>query len=101
MRDRLYRGRELAETFEFFKSVERGENLYIMPFKQRARFDIDTFIEYEPMVYRDILLPELEKASREYSGYADYADIERFLRQLSPLDRELVPDNSLIREFIG
>lgn len=101
MRDKLYRGRGLAETFEFFKSVERGENLYIMPFKHRADFDIDTFIEYEAPVYRDILLPELEKASGEYADYANYEDIERFLRLLKPIDREFVPKEALIREFIG
>lgn len=101
MRDKLYRGRSIPETFEFFKSVERGENLYIMPFKGRANFDIDTFIEYEPLVYRDILLPELEKVAGEYSDYADYADIEHFLRLLSSVDSRLAPENSLIREFIG
>lgn len=102
MRDKLYRGRSLRETFEFFKSVERGENLYIMPYKSRANFDIDTFIEYEALVYRDILLPELETARedcREY--YNDFSEIERFLKLLSPIDKEIVPENSLIREFIG
>ncbi len=101
IRDKLYRGRSLPETFEFFKSVERGENVYIMPFKNRADFDIDTFIGYEPLVYRDILLPELENASREYSDYAKYADIAEFLERLSSLDKSLVPENSLIREFVG
>lgn len=101
IRDKLYRGRAFPETMEFFKSVERGENLYIMPFKHRAGIDIDTFIGYEPLVYRDILLPELEEASRTYSEYAEYADMEEFLRSLSALDRKLVPQNSLIREFIG
>ena len=100
MRDKLYRGRSLDETFEFFKSVERGEDMYIMPYKHRADFDIDTFIEYEAPVYRDILLPELEK-SHDYYDYAAYEDIERFLRLLSPLDRKYVPEQSLIREFIG
>lgn len=101
MRDKLFRGRSLAETFEFFKSVERGENLYIMPFKNRANFDIDTFISYEAMVYRDILLPELEQARGSYPDYAQYADIERFLEKLAPVDRALVPEYSLIKEFIG
>lgn len=101
IRDKLYRGRCAAETMEFFKSVERGEDLYIMPYKHRANFDIDTFIGYEPLVYRDILLPELERASESYADYAEYADVEEFLRVLSPLDRSMVPDNSLIREFIG
>lgn len=101
MRDKLYRGRSISETFEFFKSVERGENLYIMPYKNRANFDIDTFIEYEPLVYRDILLPELEKASADCADYCDYSDIEYFLKLLSPVDSSIVPENSLIREFIG
>lgn len=101
MRDKLYRGRSLADTFEFFTSVERGENLYIMPYKHRADFDIDTFIDYEALVYRDLLLPELEEASREYCNYSAYSDIEEFLRLLSPVDRKYVPEHSLIREFIG
>ncbi|MDE7230127.1 MAG: nucleoside kinase [Oscillospiraceae bacterium] len=100
MRDKLFRGRSLDETFEFFKSVERGEDLYIMPYKHRADFDIDTFIEYEAPVYRDILLPDLEKA-HDYYDYAAYADIEKFLRLLEPVDRKYVPEYSLIREFIG
>lgn len=101
IRDKLYRGRCFAETMEFFKSVERGENLYIMPFKYRADFDIDTFIGYEPLVYRDILLPELREAAETYPDYADYADMEEFLKILSSVDRKIVPDNSLVREFIG
>lgn len=101
MRDKLFRGRSITETFEFFKSVERGENLYIMPYKNRADFDIDTFIEYEPLVYRDILLPDLAAESPHYSDYGDYEDIEYFLKLLSPVEREIVPENSLIKEFIG
>lgn len=101
IRDKLYRGRALAETFEFFRSVERGEGLYIMPFKYRADFDIDTFAPYEPLIYRDILLPELETVGSQYADYERYADIERFLRELSSLPRTVVPDNSLIKEFIG
>lgn len=101
MRDKLYRGRSLAETFEFFKGVERGENLYIMPYKQRADFDIDTFIEYEASVYRDILLPDLKKTAAEYPDYASYSDIEDFLNILTPVDRKYVPDEALVKEFIG
>lgn len=101
MRDKLYRGRGLSETFEFFKSVERGEDLYIMPHKHRADFDIDTFIEYEASVYRDILISELEKTSQTYKSYSDFADIEKFLKLLSPVDKKYVPENALIREFIG
>ena len=72
-----------------------------MPHKHRADFDIDTFIEYEASVYRDILLPDLEKTSQTYKNYSDYADIEMFLKLLSPVDKKYVPEDALIREFIG
>lgn len=101
IRDKLYRGRDMNETFDFFRSVEKGEDKYIMPFKGRADFDIDTFMPYEPLVYRDILLPGLEKASHEYADYERYADIERFLKELNSIDRKVVPEYSLVREFIG
>lgn len=101
IRDKLYRGRSIQETMDFFRSVERGEDLYIMPYKHRASFDIDTFISYEPMVYRDILLDDLRRTADIYSDYSHYADIERFLEQLEPVSRDLVPENSLVREFIG
>ncbi len=101
IRDKLYRGRDITETFEFFKSVEYGENRYIMPYKNRAHFDIDTFIEYEALVYKNILLPELVDAAPMYADYGDYSDIEHFLKLLDPMDRKLVPESSLIKEFIG
>jgi hypothetical protein len=53
------------------------------------------------MVYRDILLDDLHRVSRTYPEYGKYADIEKFLRKLEPLDPANVPDNSLVREFIG
>lgn len=98
IRDELFRGRDIDETFEFFKSVERGEDLYILPFKERAHINIDTFIEYEANVYRDMLLDELEEKSSEQAIAKELAE---FLRLLKPIEKDFVPQNSLIREFIG
>lgn len=100
-RDKLFRGRSAADVFEMLPSVTRGEELYIMPYKHRAHFDIDTFLAYEPSVYRSMLLPELEKSAElaEFSG--DYGDLLCTLKELEPLDSENVPSDSLVREFIG
>lgn len=86
---------------EFFKSVERGEDLYIMPYKHRASFDIDTFIAYEPMVYRDILLDDLHRVSRTYPSTESTPTSKNSCGSWNPLDPANVPDNSLVREFIG
>ena len=101
MRDKLFRGRAVTDTMDFFARVERGEQLYIMPYKHRAEIDIDTFIPFEASVYRKFLVPELEKVKDSYEHYGKYADVEKFLLMLDDVDEKLVPDNSLIREFIG
>jgi uridine kinase len=101
MRDKLFRGRKLEDIFELFASVSRGEELYIMPYKHRANFDIDTFISYEASAYRDLLLPGLEEIRDIMKNNTNYNDIMKFLTELSPLPTEAIPADSLVREFIG
>lgn len=100
-RDKLFRGRSAAEVFAMLPSVSRGEDLYIMPHKHRAHFDIDTFIAYEPSVYKTMLLPELECAKNLAEYSVDYATLLKTLRELESMDAKLVSSHSLVREFIG
>ena len=101
VRDGLFRGRDIANTLDFFKWVERGEQRFIMPYKGKAMFDIDTFIGYEAAAYRDYVLPRLEGVRDSYPEYDRYADLEKFLREISPIRQEAIPSDSLVREFIG
>lgn len=100
-RDKLYRGRDMRETFEMFKSVSRGEETYIMPFKHLADFDIDTFIPFEPTIYRWAVYDDLKRMKEEMLGDFDYDIILSFLEELEPVERTAVPADSLIREFVG
>lgn len=100
IRDRLFRGRSFDDIFAMFTSVQRGENLYIMPHKHRADYDVDTFIDYEASVYKSIIYDEL-KAYKE-TAFPDLRKMAlRYLKELEPISAELIPDNSLIKEFIG
>lgn len=101
VRDKLFRGRNISETLDFFKWVERGEERFIMPYKHKAAFDIDTFISYEAAVYKPFVYDELIKVKDSYSEYDSYSDMEEFLKDIEGLDREFVPLNSLVREFVG
>ena len=100
-RDKLFRGRILTETFKMFKSVSRGEEEYIMQFKPLADIDIDTFIPFEISAYRTMLYDNLIENASELRGNFDSDMIVEFLKDLKPLDTDLVPSDSLIREFIG
>lgn len=97
LRDKLFRGRPAAETVRMFADVQRGENRYIMPYKPRSHFDIDTFFPYEVCVYKDELLEDLQ-ALRKFPEIRELLEI---LNQADIVPATMVPPNALIREFIG
>lgn len=97
IRDRNFRKRSLRETMNMFHSVESGENKYIMPYKHRSDYDIDTFMSYEMNVYRNDLLDEL----KNMHDVPELADVKEVLENLDPLDKKNITSDSLICEFIG
>lgn len=97
LRDRVGRNRPAAQTLRMFDSVQRGENLYISPYKCHSMFDIDTLIPYEIGVYKKELLEELSVLPNPNT----IKDILQFLQICEPLDEERVPSSSLIQEFIS
>ncbi|MGN0601735.1 MAG: uridine kinase [Oscillospiraceae bacterium] len=101
IRDKFFRGRDPKDTLAMFANVERGENLYIMPYKQRAEYNIDTFIPYELSVYKSFLQADLLEASESYSDFERFALMPKVLEETVDADISAVPEKSLIREFIG
>lgn len=100
IRDSLFRGRKFEEVSEMFESVSKGEELYIMPFKTRADFDIDTFMAFEPSVYLAFLMDGLKNLGN-CNGFDNCKKILQFLGEITPIDPQLVGETSLVREFIG
>lgn len=101
MRDNLFRGRKYQEIFNYFSSVSIGEDKYIMPYKHLAEFDIDTFHSYEPSVYKNYLLDSLIAIQEDMKNNIEYNEIVSFLSELDGLYSNVVPDTSIVREFIG
>lgn len=98
LRDRTGRGRALTETIGMRKRVDYGEQLYIMPYKPNAHCSIDSFYSAEMSIYRPWLLDELTALLPEYP---DLAELVKILREVPPLSQELLPRDSLLREFVG
>lgn len=97
VRDLLFRKRSFHDTLMMFHSVEEGENKYIMPYKYRSTYDVDTFMAYEINAYRPFLLDALR--NRGYDPITE--DMLTYLEHTEPLDKNIVPPDSLICEFIG
>ena len=100
-RDCLFRGRDIESVFSYFESVSEGENKYILPFKSRADFQIDTFMPYEVPVYKNCLENKLTQVRDRLINNDYYKNIVEFFRFILPMSEKNVPETSLIREFIG
>ena len=96
LRDSTGRGRALSETIAMRERVDRGEQRYIMPFKPRAHGSIDSFYSAELGVYRPLLRDELERLA-----LPELSDVVEVMRELPDVPADLVPQDSLLREFIG
>lgn len=101
IRDKNFRGRTAAETLEMYDSVQRGENLYILPFKHRAHYHIDTFHGFEASVYKGYIEEELDDLKAECPDYERFKAIELLTKELDCIEPQLVPEDALMREFIG
>lgn len=98
LRDSIFRGRSCEDIIKMAPSVDRGENLYIMPYKNRAKYHINTFLPFELSVYKTGLWDQMaELAERN----PEIADTVKILSELEPIPFDAVPKDSLLREFIG
>lgn len=101
LRDLTGRGMDYRATVGRLQSVSRGERLYIMPNKHRADISIDTFIPYEMAVYRDQIIEGLSNVEDAFLEESGVSDLLPMLRRMTPVPGCLVPENAMIREFIG
>ena len=97
VRDMLFRKRSFKDTLMMFHSVEEGENKYIMPYKYRSTYDVNTFMAYEICAYRDFLIDAFRKMTDE----PVIEDMLAFLEETASLPMEAITPDSLICEFIG
>ena len=101
LRDERFRGASAKETLFLWNKVVEGEGKYLYCFKNTADIKLTTLHSFEPCVYRE---PFCRMRSSVDSGTPCY---EYFIRTVNVLEQfcaittESIPDDSLIREFIG
>ena len=101
VRDDLFRGANSDFTLSIWDGIRRGEKMYISPFKDRADVVINSTHDYEMTV----LKKHLKKAVKSVpEGIERYDEVMRMLDNINgfdDLDDRFVPEDSLLREFIG
>ena len=95
IRDGFFRGRSAAETLDMFDSVEAGENKYIMPYKHRAEFSVDTFTLMSLPCIRTIFWIHCDVRAGAIRILNAFLPMLKALEEIEPVMLESVPVNSL------
>jgi len=74
---------------------------YIMPFKHRAELMIDTSLDYELCVLAPRMLARRAELDLDLLSAQGMGALPSVLERFLPLDEQFVPQESLLREFIG
>ncbi len=101
VRDARTRGHSPTDTIRMWEGVRRGEEKNIFPFQEEADVMFNSALLYELSalkIYVEPLLYRVEPGTKEFF---EAKRLLKFLDYFLGIDAEMVPRNSLLREFIG
>jgi uridine kinase len=101
IRDARERGYNAQDTFQRWESVRRGEKRYIFPYQENADIMFNSAMAYEISVLKPLAEPLLRQVPFGCTEYVEAKRLLSFLEWFEPLNTDLVPDNSILREFVG
>ena len=101
VRDSNFRSYSAIHTLKMWDSVNRGELKNIFPFQEEADAMFNTSLIYEICVLKKYALPQLEAIDNRSIEFSEAKRIREFLKYFEDIPDDLVPTNSLLREFIG
>jgi uridine kinase len=101
VRDARDRGYNATDTIGRWESVRRGEKLHIFPHQENADAMFNSALVYELAVLGPLAEPLLRQVAYGTPEYVEAQRLLAFLDWFLPMETEWVPDNSILREFVG
>ena len=101
VRDARTRGYSAPETIDRWESVRRGEKRYIFPHQKRADVMFNSALAYELAVLKPLAEPLLLQVNPHSPERVEAKRLLAFLEWFRPAQANLVPENSILREFVG
>ncbi len=98
VRDSIYRAANAERTLSMWHKVLAAEDVYLYPYKETSDLAFNTFHPFELPVMKGFAEKLISKRLAEADSYA--GTVLAALEKIETIDHTLVPDNSLIREFI-
>src|SRR5690606_3719955 len=101
VRDAATRGYAARETLSRWESVQRGERTHIFPFTENSDAIFNSSLVHELSVLRPFAEPLLLQVRPDTPEHLEANRLLSFLQWFRPAPPDAVPDNSILREFIG
>ncbi|MBR6684084.1 MAG: nucleoside kinase, partial [Firmicutes bacterium] len=101
VRDHQHRGTSAAATLRRWPSVRNGEERNIFPFQEEADVIFNSAHIYELAILKTYAEPLLYNIQKEEPEYGEARRLIKFLSYVLGVSSEIVPEMSIIREFIG
>jgi len=101
VRDNRYRGTSAPKTIDMWPGVRKGEEKNIFPFQENADAMFNSSLIYEIPILKPLALPLLHEITKDMPQYAEARRLIEFLSYFVSAPNNLVPANSILREFIG
>ncbi len=101
VRDARERGYSAQNTIQRWESVRRGEKRYIFPYQENADVMFNSALVYELSALKPLAEPLLRQVPFGTPEYIEAKRLLAFLDWFLPIESDLIPDNSILREFIG
>lgn len=101
VRDNQFRGYSAKDTISSWNNVNKGEEKNIFPFQEEADSIFNTSLIYELGVLKNEAMPLLQQITNDEPEYAEAQRLLEILKYFEPISKDLVPSNSLLKEFLG
>ncbi|MBA4375837.1 MAG: nucleoside kinase [Anaerolinea sp.] len=101
VRDARERGYTAQQTIQRWESVQRGEKEYIFPYQENGNKLFNSALVYELSALKPLVEPLLRQVVYGTPEYVEAKRLLAFLEWFLPIDTQLIPDNSILLEFIG
>ncbi len=101
VRDNRTRGKTVSDTIKEWQVVRSGEEKYIFPYVYQADMIINTALAYEIGVLKVYANPLLYSVGMDSPYFNESRRLINYLQAFFSIPSEFVPDDSILREFIG
>ena len=98
VRDAIYRGATVEKTLSMWHGVLAAEDVYLYPYRSSADITFDTFHNFELGVMKKYVDKLITAELAEKDDYV--ATVRDAMGVVAEINEKLIPENSLIKEFI-